>query len=367
MNKESAEVVVIGGGVRGMAVAYYLKKAGVDVIVLEKRFVGAGASGLSMGYVNISGKGPIFYTEFSKMSADMYPTLNEELDGKIEYERNGSVSVAQTEKEWEELAEVADERNRVEDVNMCMLDIAKMREMEPALSPHLLGGYWCPVDGGVNPLKLTRTLASEAARKGACIYTGCEVLDILSSSGRIEGVITNKVSISTHIVVNAAGIHVPQICGMAGIHVPVFPERGQLTITEPLPKFLNHTVGSYKQFENGQVLMGVTNERVGENTSVTTRMISSRVRLALEILPGLKAVRGIRCAAALRPMTPDRLPIYQKMEGVSDLYLAVGHSGFTLAPITGKIFSELITQGHTDVAIDEYRIERFNEKEEDSE
>jgi glycine/D-amino acid oxidase-like deaminating enzyme len=101
MNKESAEVVVIGGGVRGMAVAYYLKKAGVDVIVLEKRFVGAGASGLSMGYVNISGKGPIFYTEFSKMSADMYPTLNEELDGKIEYERNGSVSVAQTEKEWE--------------------------------------------------------------------------------------------------------------------------------------------------------------------------------------------------------------------------------------------------------------------------
>ncbi len=101
MNKKSADVVVIGGGVRGMSVAYSLKKAGVDVIVLEKRAIAAGASGLNMGYINVSGKGPDFYTELSKLSADLYPAFNEELEGDIEYERNGSVKVAETEEEWE--------------------------------------------------------------------------------------------------------------------------------------------------------------------------------------------------------------------------------------------------------------------------
>ena len=90
-------------------------------------------------------------------------------------------------------------------------------------------------------------------------------------------------------------------------------------------------------------------------------MISSRVRKAIRILPVLKKARGIRCAAALRPMTPDRLPIYQKVDEVDDFYVAVGHSGITLAPVTGKIFTDLITQGHTDVPLDGYRVERFKE------
>ena len=104
MNKKSADVVVIGAGVRGMSIAYSLIKAGVDVLVLEKHFIGAGASGLNMGYINVSGKEPDYYTELSKLSADMYPALNEELGGHIEYERNGSLKVAETEAEWQQLS-----------------------------------------------------------------------------------------------------------------------------------------------------------------------------------------------------------------------------------------------------------------------
>jgi len=147
---------------------------------------------------------------------------------------------------------------------------------------------------------------------------------------------------------------------MVGVDVPVFPERGQLIITEELPKILNRTVGGYKQFEDGQMLIGITNENVGENTAVTTREISRCAREAIEIIPVLKQARAIRCAAALRPMTPDRRPIYQKIAGISDFYMAVGHSGITLAPITGKIFTDLITKGQTDVPIAEYGLERFN-------
>jgi glycine/D-amino acid oxidase-like deaminating enzyme len=359
MRKESADVVVIGGGVRGMAVAYSLIKAGVDVMVLEKRAIAAGASGLTMGYINVSGKGPDFYTRLSKLRADMYPAYNEELGGGIEYERNGSVRVAETEAEWEQLSRIVKERNQIEGLDMRMLGIEDMRGMEPAISPRLLGGYWCPIDGGVNALKLTRALARNASRLGARIYKESEVLAVRVAAGRIEEVETRRMRISTHVLVNTAGIHVPRISKMMGFDLPVFPERGQLTITEALPKIMHCTIGPYKQYANGQVLLGVTNENVGEDTGITAEMISSRVRKAIRILPVLKKARGIRCTAALRPMTPDRLPIYQKVDGVDDFYVAVGHSGITLAPVTGKIFADLITQGHTDVPLDVYRVERF--------
>ena len=182
MNQDSADVVVIGGGVRGMAVAYSLKKAGLDVIVLEKRFIAAGASGLTMGYINVSGKGPDYYTRLSKLSADMYPAFNEELGGDIGYERNGSMRVAETEEEWQQLSQVVAARTQIEGVDMRMLRIEDMREMEPAISRRLLGGYWCPIDGGVNALKLTRALARNAARLGARLYKGSEVWSVRGRS-----------------------------------------------------------------------------------------------------------------------------------------------------------------------------------------
>ena len=361
MNKVSAEVVIIGGGVRGLAIAYSLAKEGVDVVLLEKRYIAAGASGLNMGYVNISAKKPTFYTQFSKISADMYPDLNEELGGDIEYERKGSLHVAETEQEWDELSKIVDQCNKVNGMGMRMLTIDEMRQMEPNLSAHLLGGFYCPIDGGVNPLKLTRAFMRQAIRKGARILTGREVLEIRVASGRIEEVVTSRETISTHIVVNTAGIHVPRISKMVSIDVPVYPERGQIIITEALPLILSRTVGEYKQFQDGQFLLGTTKENVGQDTGVTIDMLSSRARRAIRIIPALQKASAIRCAAGLRPMTPDRRPIYHKVDGVSDFYIAVGHSGITLAPITGKIFSELITTGKTDILIDEYRLDRFKE------
>ncbi len=243
---------------------------------------------------------------------------------------------------------------------MCMMDIDEMRGLEPALSPQLPGGSYCPVDGGVNALKLTSALARAALEKGACIKSRCEVFDIRVSSNRIEAVVTNLGTIGTHVVVNTAGIHVPAIAEMVEIDVPVYPERGQLIITEALPQFLSRAVDSYKQFADGQVLIGVSNERAGENTGVTTEMISRVAGESIEIFPLLKQASAVRCAAALRPMTPDRLPIFEKVAGISDFYIAVGHSGITLAPLTGKVFSDLITTGQTDIPITEFNLERFH-------
>ncbi|MBU0465809.1 MAG: FAD-binding oxidoreductase [Proteobacteria bacterium] len=358
---KNVEVLVIGAGVRGLSIAYSLAKAGVDVMVIEKRFVAAGASGLNMGLVNISGKAPEHYTLLSLMSANMYPNFIEELGADIEYERNGSFpGIAKNPEDWERLNQVVTERNQVADINMRMMDINEMRELEPDFSPQLLGGAYCPVDGGVNALKLTRALARAGLEKGVSIKSKCEVLDIRVSSNRIESVVTSLGNIGTHVVVNAAGIHVPAIAKMIGVEVPIFPERGQLIITEALPKFLSRAVESYKQFADGQVLIGYANERVGENTWVTTEMISRFAKEVIQVFPILKQAKAIRCAAALRPMTPDRLPIFEKVADISDFYIAVGHSGITLAPLTGKVFSDLIITGQTDIPITEFGMERFH-------
>lgn len=359
MFKNTADVVVVGGGVRGLAVAFGLARAGLDVVVVEERFIASSASGLNMGYINVSAKRPEYYTILSKMSSDMYPEFNAELGGGFEYERMGSLDIAETDDAFRALARSVEERNKVPGIDMRMLDAAEARTLEPALSPRIKGARWCPVDGSVHPLKLARALMKAAVDRGAVVRCGEKVLDIRVSSGRVEAVETSAGSISTRVVVNTAGIHTSSVARTVGLKIPVFPERGQIIITEPLPQILKRPVDSYKQYADGQVLIGASNEDVGEDTRVTPEIISRIARTAIRILPVLNRAHVVRCTAALRPMTPDRLPVYQKIQDIADFYVAVGHSGFTLAPVTAKIFTDLITTGKTDVDLAPYRYERF--------
>ena len=359
MGKQTADVVIVGGGIRGVAIAYGLARAGLKVVLLEKRFIASAASGMNMGYVNVSAKGPEHYTILSKLSADIYPELNEELGGGFEYEQNGALDVAETDDDYQYLAGTVAERNRVPGIDMEMLDTQEARSLEPAITPEIRGARWCPIDGVVHPLKLVRALLQGAIQKRAVVLCGEAVRDIRLRSGRIESVLTTNHEIATHVVVNTAGIHASEIARMVKVDVPVFPERGQIIITEPLPRILNRTVGPFKQYADGQVLIGASNEKAGENTGVTPEVLSKLAQDAMRILPILTKVHVIRCAAGLRPMTPDRHPVYQKVPEVSDFYIAVGHSGFTLAPITAKIFTDLILHGETDVNLAAYRYERF--------
>lgn len=196
-------------------------------------------------------------------------------------------------------------------------------------------------------------------RRGVKILQENEVKTIDMRAGRITAIVTDRLSISTHIVINAAGIDVPHLSQKLNVYSPVYAERGQIAITEALPKVLARVVDPYKQFDNGEVFIGVTHERVGDDRSVTVEKLSEISRMAVRVLPVLSGVNIIRCAAALRPIPPDRLPIYQKIDEVQGYYIAVGHSGITLAPVTGRIFRDLILKGKTDVPLEPYRVDRF--------
>src|SRR3990170_2951241 len=148
-------VVVVGGGVRGTAIAYFLARAGVRVTLVEKGFLASGASGANAGLVNVSGKTPEHYTAFSLLSADMYPAFVKELDAEVDYQRDGYLQVAETEAEAEQLTRHAERQSQVPGVRVEILDVRAARSLEPALSPRLAAVSFCPQDGNVDPLKLT--------------------------------------------------------------------------------------------------------------------------------------------------------------------------------------------------------------------
>jgi sarcosine oxidase subunit beta len=355
----TADVVVVGGGIRGLSIAYCLARAGIAVTLVERGFLGSGASSANAGLVNVSQKKPAHYAAFSLLSGDMYPEFVAGLEAPVDYQRDGFLRVAETEEEAQALARDAEQQSRVPGVEMQVLDAKAARELEPGLSPSIVAASFCPQDGNVDPLKLVRAVGRAALRHGARILHHREVTGIRVAGGRVAGVATAEGEIATEVVVDAAGVFVPDVARMVGVLVPVLPQRGQMFQTEPLPPLLRRPLHSVRQLTSGTAMIGTTNEFVGHNRAITYEAGVDILRNARRILPALARARVIRGWAGLRPMTPDGLPIYDAIRQVPGFYVAVGHSGITLAAVTGQVFLDLITSGRTDLPIMAYRLGRF--------
>ena len=207
----STDVVVIGGGVIGLAAAYYLAQAGKRVTLVERRGIGQEASGANVGLVTLfSGHpstspipAPVY--ELTRASIDAYASLGQELGVDIEYEQCGGVVYAQTEGQLAVIRR-AYEGYRAHGVPVEWLDARGIREREPAFfSERVLGGVFCPLNGQINPLVLCRAFARGARRLGARIMLGTTVRNVYHGNGRVRAVRTSEGDIPCEFAVNAAG------------------------------------------------------------------------------------------------------------------------------------------------------------------
>ncbi len=356
---QGADVVVVGGGIRGVCIAYYLARAGVGVTLVEKGFLGSGASSANTGLVNVSQKVPGHYTLFSLLSGDMYPDFVAELEAEVDYQRDGYLRVAETDADVEDLIQRAQTQSRVPGVKVEILDIRRARALEPALSPRIAAASFCAQDGNVDPLKLVRAVGRAARRHGALILHHREVTGIRVEGGRVAAVLTRDGEIAADVVVDAAGVFVPDVARMVGVEIPILPQRGQMFQIEALPPLLRRPIQALRQLKSGTTMVGTTNEFVGHDRRVTYEAGAEILARAQRIVPALAGARVIRGWAGLRPMAPDGLPIYDAVPQVPGFFVAVGHSGITLAPITGRVFLDLITKGRTDLPIAPYGLSRF--------
>lgn len=369
MNLPVADVVVIGGGVIGTSIAYQLARRGMNVALVDRQGLAAGTSGSAAVGVQMQTKTPGAKLSFALESLAMHRTLTDELGRDYEFDNDGGMIVAETPPEEEYVkAKVAD--LQAHGLEMYYLDRKQARELQPALSPHILGSAWCPDDSVANPIYLCLAFAEAASRFGARIHTYAEVKELRIRAGRITEVVTSAGEIAAGAVVNAGGIWAPELARMVGLDLPIVPRRGQIFVTEPAPPFMRGLVlaASYlmskkmpsgsetgtgglpagvvsAQSRRGNLLVGSTREFVGYNWRVNYEGLSKIMRDTARLMPVSQHLHVIRTFGGLRPAAPDGMPILERSPGIPNFYIAAGHEGdgIALSPITGLRMAQLIT------------------------
>ena len=381
MLPDNADVVVIGGGVIGASIAYHLARRKIQTVLLEKGDPAGGSSGACGGTVFMQTKSPGPNLKLALASAERFQHLAQELDADIEFENRGGLIVIEQEPERETMAYLV-ERQQKAGLDVRLLDQAQARDLEPALSPDILGAAFSPMDSQVSPWHLTFAFLKAARKHGARVCTGTRVTAIRRSSHRIESVQTDKGEIETRTVVNAAGVYAAGIGALVDLDVPVKPRRGQLVVTETAGPLISRCMLSAQYIAakfnpdlarkgggvsieptaHGNFVLGSTREFAGFDNRITAAGIQHIAANVCAILPAVKKMKIIRAFAGLRPYTPDGKPILGRVAGLDGFVMAAGHEGdgIALAPITGEIIADLIVDQHTRYPVEPYGLERFN-------
>ena len=374
MNK-TAEVVIIGGGISGCAIAYNLAKKGVkDIVVIDKGYLAGGATGRCGAGVRQQW-GTEMNCKLAMASIKFFETANEELeyDGDIEFKQGGYLIVASTQKEDDQFKKnVKLQKSLGIPVEYMSPEAAK--NIVPYLNTEKLkSATFCPKDGHLNPFLMTDAYAKAAKRLGVDIYTYTEVTGIKTENGRVTGVITNKGDISTNIVVNAAGGYSKEIADMVNVDIPVYSERHQILVTEPVEPMLGPMVMSFslnlycQQTPHGSFIMGRGDANEPRDLRITSswQFLEEMAKTITDILPPIGKLRVIRQWSGLYNMTPDRQPIYGGVKNLDGYYLAVGYSGhgFMFGPMTGLLIAEQILGEDNTIDISTLSIDRFQKNE----
>ncbi|MBM7613746.1 NAD(P)/FAD-dependent oxidoreductase [Alkaliphilus hydrothermalis] len=373
MFKQTAEVVIIGGGISGVAIAYNLAKKGVkDIVVIEREYLTSGATGRCGAGVRQQW-GTEMNCLMAKFSCDFFENATEELqyDGNIEFKQGGYLILSSTENEHEQFKKNVQLQNSL-GIPSKLLTLDEAKEIVPFLDTDgLVSATYCEKDGHLNPFHTTQAYADAAKRLGVKIYTFTKVTGIIAENGKIKGVKTTRGDIATNIVINAAGGYAQNIAKMVGVELPLFSERHQILVTEQIEPILGPMVMSFslnlycQQAPHGAFLMGRSDEGEPRDLRVTSgwHFLEEMAKTITKVLPPLRDLRFLRQWAGLYNMSPDRQPIYGAVDEVEGFYVAAGFSGhgFMLAPATGVLMAELILGEDTTLPIDMLHVNRFEQ------
>lgn len=364
MQHRAPDVCIIGGGLLGTATAYFAGRAGLRVLLLEEKDLASGASGAAFGGVSVSiysyasARVPESYVELSKASLALYHELQDELGPPLDFVSHGSLDPFLDEQAWETRKERAAGLQAC-GVPVTLLARDEVREVEPAVSGAIAGATYCPIDGTATPLNVVWALADGARRHGAEIRTGTRVEAIVLTGDRAIGVRTTDGEIAAGVVVNTAGEGTAGLGESAGIQIPMSYSRGQMFVTERIPPLLRAYLHTIKQTVSGTVVIGATREADVTTRDTTARGTREMLAGAVRLVPALATVRVLRSWAGVRPVPSDGYPVLGPVDGVDRLLLGVMHRGVTLAPVIGKVLTDLIVTGTTPLDIAPYRLSRF--------
>jgi glycine oxidase len=350
-----ADVIIVGAGIVGLAIAYELSRRGMRSTVLDSRRAGMAATNAAAGVLSplAEFERPGALVRLGLESLRRYPAWVERLhedvpDIDVEYAQNGVLRVAFNEDEL--AAYRAGLRFRDElGVELLDLDAATVHEIEPRVSERIIGGVLSPEEAQVSNQLFALALARAAQKRGARVIEGAPVLGFRRRADRVIAVRTAQGDIVGDHIVLAAGAWTGSIARKLGVDIPTFPVRGQMLaygrMVTPIGRPIWGKRGYVMPRANGLVFAGATVERVGFRIRTTKRGLNFVRRGAIEIVPQLRHAHEHFSWAGLRPGSPDGLPIMGALPGWSNVTIATGHfrNGILLAPITGELITEAIT------------------------
>jgi len=362
LNTNKADVIVIGGGVIGCAIAYNLAKAQVKTRVIDKAdSVGREASWAGAGILASHASTREPYAELCRASLALYPSLAEELKAQtqidIEFIRSGSIAISFTEEERRGLTGLAGRRID-RGFSAEMLTAEQVWEVEPAISREIVGGVYFPHDAQVRNPKLVKALAKGAAQLGTEFLFGNPVTAFLRESDRVIGVEVNGKTHYGDTIVIAAGCWSGKLVSLLGYALPIEPARGQMVLAEAMPPLLRHTIDGLGVYlvprADGKILIGATVEFVGYDKRTTLEGVRQMIEAGITLMPGLAEKSFVQAWAGLRPYAKH--PYLGKLPGFDNVIVASGHhkNGILLSPITGKLICELITTGNPSMSLEPF-------------
>ena len=361
---QTADVVIIGGGIVGSSIAWHLTEAGCrNVLIVEREsHQGKGSTGKSMGGVRAQFATPV-NIQMSLYSIPFYAGFEERLGLPSEYRPQGYLFVATRPSHLEYLRTNQQLQKSLGLTEVRMLTRDDIVEIVPQLrSDDVLGGSFCPTDGFVDPYSVMVGFTTRACEQGATLWRSTEVTSITHNEGSIIGVETTRGPVSTPVVVNAAGPWAAQTAALAGVDLPVEPLRRMLVPTEPfdgvshaIPMVVDMTNGFHFRPESRGFLLAWNDpeETPGYKNDFEPSFIEKVLVRAADRVPCFEnlAVNPKRAWAGLYEMSPDHHAIIGLVPELPGFFCANGFSGHGVmhAPATGKIVSDLILHGTTSI------------------
>lgn len=328
----SSDLIVIGGGLVGGAIAWGAQAKGASVVLLDEGDIAFRAARGNFGLVWVQGKGGGMapYAHWTRHSAAMWPDLAASLKATTSVDtalrQPGGLAFCLSDDEYEQ-REVLLRRmhNESGDIGTRMLSREETHAMVPGLGDAVVGASFCPLDGHASPLHLLRAL-----HQGLDYRPNRKVHRIDAAPHSFSVHCGNETYHAPRVVI-AAGLGSRDLAPLVGLDMPVSPLQGQIIVTERVRRLLDYPTHLLRQTGEGTVMLGDSQEDVGFDITTKVAVLQKIAERATRIFPALKDASIIRMWAALRVMSPDGFPIYEQSERYPGAFAATCHSGVTLA------------------------------------
>ncbi|GGE45681.1 D-nopaline dehydrogenase [Agaricicola taiwanensis] len=364
------DIVVIGGGTVGSAIAYGLARRRQKVLLLDGDDGDFRAARANFGLVWLQGKGVGMpaYQALTRQSISLWGSFRDEIERetgtRLHYEQNGGLSFCLGEEAFEkrsmDLLRLHNQRGEGEP-DWEMLDRQALQRLLPKveLGPDVAGASFGRRDGHANPLRLLSALHAGILRHGGRIRHRAHVEHIEPVGSDFRLFLGRETLVAPRIVI-AAGLGSPELARQIGLEVPLRPARGQVLVTERLAPFLPLPASGLRQTGEGTVMIGATKDYIGFDTSTTAEAAARLSHKTVRLVPSLAHVRLVRHWAGLRIMTPDSYPIYSQSESHPGAFVTLCHSAVTLAALHVETLAEAIAAGSLPESLSPFHERRFD-------